>query len=93
MNLRQHIRESDCGGLRGSDVDGIDMERHAQASSNSDCHESSSGMWACAQRSRMKFSRTSTSMCVRWKHRAASSGVHTMGWPRTLNEVFTINAR
>src|SRR5438132_7696016 len=42
------------------------------------------------ERSTRKFPRTSTSMSVCEKQLIASSGVHTMGSPRTLKDVFTI---
>src|SRR5207245_6177801 len=72
---------------------GLVRECSRQSNTNSFRHDASSAIGACSLFTRMKFSRTSTSMLVRMKHRNASSGVHTIGSPRTLNDVFTITGQ
>src|SRR5436190_3900183 len=61
----------------------------AQSSWNSRCHDSSSFHSPWLAFSSKKGPSTRLSMWVRMKHRYASSGVQTLGSPRTLNDVVT----
>src|SRR5205823_7465806 len=63
--------------------------RDGQSSTNSFRQSLVSAMGGCSRLSRMKLSTTRASISVRMKQRYASSGVQTIGSPRTLNDVFT----
>ena len=76
----------------GDDVDDlhpVSGSVRAQSSVKEDRQSSVSTSSGCSSRRRTWFSRTRASIDVRMKQRQASSGVQTIGSPRTLNDVLT----
>src|SRR5688572_17263378 len=87
------VREAGENQERDADGEGeLPPLGRAQSSWNSLRQSDVSFHSGCAVLSRMNGQSTRLSMCVRMKHWYASAGVHTIGSPRTLNEVLTITA-
>src|SRR5688572_7358031 len=83
-----HLHGEAAQGLAIRHGDRGDFGGH-QSSSNSFFQDSSFGRSGCARLSSRKFSTTRKSISVRMKQRYASDGLHTIGSPRTLNDVLT----